>query len=460
MLTASGGTGYVWSNAATTAAITVTTGGSYTVTVTNAAGCTATANSSVTVNALPTAAITPGGSTTFCQGGSVVLTASGGTGYVWSNAATTAAITVSTGGSYTVTVTNAAGCTATASQSVTVNALPTAVITPSGSTTFCEGGSVILTASGGTGYVWSNAATTIAITVSTGGSYTVTVTNTGGCASVDSVQVTVHPSVPVTVWITPQTNPVSSGTPVTFTAIYENGGAAPFFQWIINGTPVDGATGETLTYIPSDNDQVSCSLLSNAPCAANNPAVSNTVILSVITIPMNITVTGAIGYGQSECYHAEQTLVVAGDPETFTVHPGGSVLLMAVQRILLRPGTIVAPGGYLHGFITNGSQFCSSSTIPSSPVSAAIPEKQEELKARIWPNPTTGSFTVALTGHSPSEKVRMELFTLTGESLYSREMIANEDMRGSLSGFPDGYYFLRIVTAEGTITTPILKAAR
>ncbi|HNY03694.1 MAG TPA: hypothetical protein PKG48_13940, partial [Bacteroidales bacterium] len=191
-LTASGGTGYVWSNAATTAAINVTTGGTYTVTVTNAAGCTATASRSVTVNAQPTAVITPSGSTTFCQGGSVTLTASGGTGYVWSNAATTTAITVSTTGTYTVTVTNTAGCTATASRSVTVNALPTAVITPGGSTTFCQGGSVVLTASGGTGYVWSNAATTAAITVTTGGSYTVTVTNSAGCTATANRSVTVN----------------------------------------------------------------------------------------------------------------------------------------------------------------------------------------------------------------------------------------------------------------------------
>jgi hypothetical protein len=55
-------------------------------------------------------------------------------------------------GTDTVTVTSAMGCTATASQVVTVNELPPLTITPTGSTTFCTGGSVTLTASGGGTY--------------------------------------------------------------------------------------------------------------------------------------------------------------------------------------------------------------------------------------------------------------------------------------------------------------------
>ena len=101
------------SNAATTASINVTTAGSYTVRVTNAAGCQSAASTAtiVTVNALPaTPTITAGGLTTFCSGGNVTLTSSAGTSYLWSNAATTSSINVTTAGSYTVQVTNAAGC--------------------------------------------------------------------------------------------------------------------------------------------------------------------------------------------------------------------------------------------------------------------------------------------------------------------------------------------------------------
>ncbi|MBL7749442.1 MAG: hypothetical protein JNM19_18520, partial [Chitinophagaceae bacterium] len=74
----------------------------------------------------PTPTITPGGPTTFCTGGSVVLTSSSATGNLWSTGETTQSITVSTAGTYTVTVT-VAGCTSapSAGTTVTVDALPT-----------------------------------------------------------------------------------------------------------------------------------------------------------------------------------------------------------------------------------------------------------------------------------------------------------------------------------------------
>ena len=154
---------------------------------------------SVTVNALPaTPTITASGPTTFCAGGSVTLTSSAGTSYLWSNGATTQSINVTAAGNYTVQVTNASGCKSTlsATTSVIVNSVPvTPTITAGGPTTFCAGGSVILTSSAGTAYLWSNGATTQSINVTTSGNYTVKVTNASGCQSVSSVAtvVTVNP---------------------------------------------------------------------------------------------------------------------------------------------------------------------------------------------------------------------------------------------------------------------------
>ncbi|PSJ72839.1 hypothetical protein C7N43_32180 [Sphingobacteriales bacterium UPWRP_1] len=198
IVTATGGVSYAWSS---TAAIPFSStsnfaqinaaasgnSGTYTVTVTDANGCSSTASTVVTVNTT-TASIAAGGATTFCAGGSVTLTASGGGTYAWSTGATTQAITASTSGTYTVTVT-ANGCTATASQTVTVNSV-TATLTPLGATTFCAGGSVTLLAGGGGTYLWSNGATSGAITATTTGTYTVTVTN-NGCTATASQTVTV-----------------------------------------------------------------------------------------------------------------------------------------------------------------------------------------------------------------------------------------------------------------------------
>ncbi len=86
----------------------------------------------VTVNTTPaTPTVGANGTTTFCQGGSVILTSSSASSYLWSpGGATTQAITAFEAGSYTVTVGNGNGCTATsATTTVTVNALPTASYT-------------------------------------------------------------------------------------------------------------------------------------------------------------------------------------------------------------------------------------------------------------------------------------------------------------------------------------------
>jgi predicted RNase H-like HicB family nuclease len=135
--------------------------------------------------------ITPGGTTTFCQGGSVTLTSSSGSSYSWSpGAATTQGISATASGSYTVTVPDPNGCgpQTSAPVSVTVNQLPaTPTITAGGPLTFCDPGSVTLTSSSATGYVWSpGGATTQTITADADGSYTVTVTDGNGCVSAAS----------------------------------------------------------------------------------------------------------------------------------------------------------------------------------------------------------------------------------------------------------------------------------
>jgi hypothetical protein len=103
--------------------------------------CTDFATIPLVVNPLPVApTVTAGGPLTFCAGGSVVLTSSAATGNLWSTGETTAAITVSTAGSITVTQT-ALGCTSPNSiaQVTVVTALDNATYAYS-SNTLCTGG--------------------------------------------------------------------------------------------------------------------------------------------------------------------------------------------------------------------------------------------------------------------------------------------------------------------------------
>ena len=185
----------------------------YLVTSVNAGGCSGIVSGSatITVNSLPSATITPSGSTTFCSGESVELSVPYGANktYQWKkgganiSGATLSDYTVTVGGNYKVTVTNTVtGCSKTSTNPtvVTVNPLPNATITPQGPTTFCAGGSVILKANAGTGFIyqWKKGGNNIAgatnmnYTASLGGIYKVRVTNSNGCSKMSSgVTVTV-----------------------------------------------------------------------------------------------------------------------------------------------------------------------------------------------------------------------------------------------------------------------------
>jgi hypothetical protein len=169
----------------------------------------------VNVNALPsTPTINASGNTSFCTGGSVVLTSSATTGNVWSTTATTAAITVTTSGSYTVTVTDNNSCSATSTATVVnVSSAPSPTINAS-ATAACSGETVTLTSSTADSYLWSNNATTQSIQVTASGNFTVTTTNTDAC---DGVGASAPTTVTFTATPTAAGSFSTSGNLVTFT---------------------------------------------------------------------------------------------------------------------------------------------------------------------------------------------------------------------------------------------------
>ncbi|RYE20505.1 MAG: T9SS type A sorting domain-containing protein [Sphingobacteriales bacterium] len=198
----------------------------------------------LTITAAPAPTITAGGPLTFCQGGSVVLTAASGVSYLWSNGATTQSITVTNGGTYNVVVNQGSGCSGTsANVVVVVNPLPTITVAASGATTFCQGGSVTLTATQGNSYLWSNGATTQSITVNTSGNYAVTVSNASGCATLSApVAVSVSPKPAVSLAAAPYTS-LFPGISTTITATTS---VPVTYTWFRNGSVVAGATSASI----------------------------------------------------------------------------------------------------------------------------------------------------------------------------------------------------------------------
>ncbi|MGR6087970.1 MAG: T9SS type A sorting domain-containing protein [Arcticibacter sp.] len=182
---------------------------------------------------------------------------------------------------YTLTLQTAAG-------NPTIAASPSSVI--------CPGGSVTLTASPATSYLWSTGATTQSIIVNQSGAYTVTTNGGSACSGSASINVTDGFATMASVSIaTAASGTISSSQTVSFTATPINGGAAPSYQWKKNGVNVGT---NSATYVNSawvNGDQVSCVMTSNATCVTGSPATSNTITMSVVADPVRFLVTDITG---------------------------------------------------------------------------------------------------------------------------------------------------------------------
>lgn len=326
-LTAQSGSSYAWSNGATTRTITVSTSGNYTVTVNNTSGCAAVSSPvAVTVNSIPASTVTASGSTNLCQGQSVTLTATTGSSYRWSNGATTASVNVNTAGNYQVTVTNAGGCSAVSSPAtVNITTAPAATVSTSGPTTFCQGGAVTLSAPAGFNYSWSNGSTARTINVTNNGTFTVTVSASGGCSSVSSpVAVTVNNNPGATISTSGPTTFCTGGS-VTLTA-----GGGSTYTWS------NGQVGSSITVNASGSYSVTTA--NQFGCAATSTVINvtaNSTPVPVITSngstnltsgqTVTLTATGGNAYvwqpgGQTT---ASITVSAAGNYRVTATGPGG-----------------------------------------------------------------------------------------------------------------------------------------
>lgn len=198
-------------------------------------------------------------------------------------------------------------------------------------------------------------------------------------------------------------------------------------------------------------------------CTATTPS-TKTVTVNAIPATLdlqNITILS----GQTTCYNAFQIITVAGSGSSFTVENGGEVTLIAGQSIHFLSGTVVEPGGFLWGYITTNSQYCLPSgqtnhlveNIPGiDPIrkESAISGSPSGLK--IYPNPTSGRFTVEMNPPVSSSFISIEVYSLHGEKVL-QEMVFDAHHVVSLEGKPDGIYFIRAISNGQTAIGKIIK---
>ncbi len=317
--------------------------------VTCPTGNPATSNSiTMTVNPLQPVSLTIGASaTTVCSGTSVTFTATTVNGgpspaYQWKKGGSNISGATLSTYSYTPANGDVIACTLTSnatcatgspatsnSISMTVNPLnPVSVSIAASANNICSGTSVTYTATptnGGTTpqYQWKKGGSNISgATLSTysytpvnGDVITCQLTSSISCPSgnpalSNSVTMTVIANQTVGVSIAASSNPVCSGTSVTFTATPTNGGTSPQYQWKKGGTNISGATNATYSYIPLNGEAISCQMTSNASCISGNPATSNVISMTVNSIQ---TVSISISASAND--------VCAGASVTFTATP-------------------------------------------------------------------------------------------------------------------------------------------
>ena len=265
--TTSGGTPgytYVWSGSRTGNPITGLSAGTYDVTSTDAAGCSVTGAGTVVVITNPIVFNSPQITNASCAGtssGEIILSTTGGTPpvtFTWSGGTTqNDTLRNLAGGTYNITATDVNGCSATASY--TVNQ-PSAIVfgSPTITNVGCTGGaggSILVTATGGTGtitYKWSNGLTTNPITGLTAGGYIVTATDANGCTA--SAAYNVSQSLPIVIG------------PATIVGVSCSGG---------NGAIFDTATGGTGTLIYAWTGGLTGSSITNLAAGGYNLTVTD-----------------------------------------------------------------------------------------------------------------------------------------------------------------------------------------
>ena len=337
----------------------------------------------------------------------------------------------------------------------------------------CQGSGVTLTATPANGgatpvYQWkvngANAGSNspvFAYTPASGDQVTCVLTSNATCisgnpATSNAVGIIANPVLPVSVSIVASANPVEQGTAVAYTASAVNGGASPSYQWKVNAANA-GINNELFTYTPGNGDVVSCTLTSGESCTSGNPAVSNSISMVVNSVPVTLDLLGNV-VSATECFNALQTISVAGNGHSFTVPVGGNATMIAGQNILYYPGTIVAEGGYLYGYIAPAGPWCQAPAFPVT-ISGIDDTPQESGKQfyRIYPNPTQGDLLIEMIGTVADEISLVEIYDMKGKKVVSSVNSGRKQMGLSLSGNPPGIYLVRVISEKNSGTSRILK---
>ena len=356
---------YTWSTGSTNVNISVTPGVTtqYTLSGSDANGCTNTVTTIITVNASPApSANTTGGA--ICAAQPLFLTTpTSAAAYSWSGPngftstlqnPTITNATPAASGTYTLTVTNANGCTGSTYVNATVNVLPTISVN---SGTICSGNNIVLSAAGANTYTWVPA---VGLSSSTGYSvnasptsttiYTVAGTDLNGCIGTGTSTLTVNQLPIVTVnspticYASTATLSANIGALPGYTVLWTNGATVntttvnplSSIQYGINVTDVNGCTANAVANVTVlVNDDITGTIYDTTTVTGIHPITSGLVYLYPQQISSSaIDTTGLLS---SVIYTSINT---STGVYTLSNIPGGNYYVKAEANIVSYPGSV------------------------------------------------------------------------------------------------------------------------
>jgi len=410
----------------------------------------------------PITTISANGPTTFCQGGSVVLETYFDPGYTyqWKRGALT--LTGQTSNTYTATIAGDYHCDVstycftapTPHIQVTVESAPSATATAGGPTSFCPGGSVLLSANAGSGltYQWQNngidipGATGIDYLATALGQYRVIVTSNCGSSTSNSIPV---------VLLTAPTASITADGPTTFcgtgsVTLSANTGTGLSYQWLRNSQTLAGETGSSYVATASGDYSV---VVTNGCGSSTSPVITVTATSSSPARPGSIS-------GPSSVCQNDQGIVYSinavngASGYTWSTPPGATIAGgQGTTTITVNFGK---KGGNIKVFAYND---CGNSRPRSKKITVAKcrltgpwqPEDASEVQPSLTVYPNPASRLVTARFGTPPMHARLDLFSTDGRkvrSLECRPDAGTGTVVLAVDDLPPGMYLL-VVQGDG-----------
>jgi len=214
--------------------------------------------------------------------------------------------------------------------------------------------------------------------------------------------------------------------------------------------PMNGTLNGTLTVSYDENTALAPRSGQITLSAFEVPNVVVNVNQAGYPIPENVTVAPfTVAPGVYQCYNASQTITV----QYYTILSGGMVNMVAGHNIRLLDGTHARSGSYFHAWISSVDHCY----ILAPPVVLASGEEilstaeEEETIAftndqffKVYPNPTTGMFTLELTEPDETVMITVDIYSMLGESLLRTDLPAVSHCQFDLSAKQPGIYLIRV----------------